>query len=269
MHNVDRETIVHFPFITKMRRGLVRLVTSRVLVTDPHLINPALVHGVKKSRLDWLCFGKPSKIELDDRNIKLNKQILDFKNSLYKDGIRYVALGLCVSNKAKKKVHYLYADSIVGKCEERNDACVALVMIGEYPAGDNFQEAKQRVIDSPYILYIDDPFQVNESFIADHVDFIYRSMTDYSIAYTLYIACDVKKPVFVHDFGVLPRIIEEENIGFTLNGNRHQPSAIVSFLASWNSDGCERFLAQRNWNKGAERLLDNMYKSGIPCPTLP
>jgi len=269
MHNVDRETIVHFPLITKIRRWLVRLVSKRILVTDPHLIDAALEHGVKKSRLDWLSFGRPSKMEVDDRNIQLSKQIQDFKNLLCKDGIQDVALGLCVSNKAKKKVHYLYADSIVGRSQERDDACVGLVMIGDYPEGDKFQMAKERVIDSPYILYIDDSFQVNESFISDKVDFIYRSMTDYSIAYTLYVACDVKKPVFSHDFGVLPRILKEENIGYTLNGKKDHPSTILSSLESWNSNGYERFLAQRNWKSGAEKLLINMYKSGIPCPISP
>lgn len=263
MHNIDRETIVHFPLICKIRRAMVRFASKRVLVTDPHLMNYALEHGIKKNRLDWICFGIPSKKRLDDRNIKLKNQIVDFKNSFHKDGIRHVAVGLCVSKKAKKKVHYLYADSIVGRSEEREDACVVLVMIGKYPSGEKFHKAKQRVSDSPYILYIDESFPVNEPYIADYVDFFYRSMSDYSIAYTLYVACNVRKPVFTHDLGVLPGIIEKENIGFTLNGSPHELPKIFSSLESWSPDGSKTFLAKRNWKTGAERLLDNIYKSGI------
>lgn len=263
LHNIDKETIVHFPLICKIRRAMVSFASKRVLVTDPLLMNHALEHGIKKSRLDWTCFGIPPKNVLDERNIKLRKQIVDFKNSFRKEGIRHVALGLCVSEEAKKKVHYLYADSIVGKCKEREDACVVLVMIGKYPAGEEFQKAKQRINDSPYILYFDESFPVNEPYIADHIDFFYRSMTDYSIAYTLYVACDVGKPVFTQDFGALPEIIEQENIGFTLNGSPHTHSKIITSLESWSSGGSNTFLAQRNWKTGAERLLNNIHKTGI------
>lgn len=263
LHNINKETIVHFPLICKLRRAIISFMSKRVLVTDPHLMKHALEHGIKKSRLDWTCFGIPPKIVLDERNRKLKKQIVDFKKSFHKNGIPHVAVGLCVSERAKKKVHYLHADSIVGKCKEREDACVILIMIGKYPAGKEFRKAKQRVSSSPFILYIDESFPVNEPYIAEHVDFFYRDMTDYSIAYTLYVACNVRKPVFTHNFGALPGIIENENIGFTLNGSLHNQSKIVSLLESWSSEGSKRFLEKRNWKTGAERLLNNIHKTGI------
>ena len=56
LHNIDKETIVHFPLICKIRRAIVSLVSKRVLVTDPLLMNHALDHGFKKkkARLDLL-----------------------------------------------------------------------------------------------------------------------------------------------------------------------------------------------------------------------
>ncbi|MFU8861780.1 MAG: hypothetical protein ACNA8K_15295, partial [Cyclonatronaceae bacterium] len=44
MHNIDRETIVHYPGITKMRRAIVNRFAHYVLVTDRLLIAYAVQH---------------------------------------------------------------------------------------------------------------------------------------------------------------------------------------------------------------------------------
>lgn len=264
MHNIDKETNEYFPFICKMRRAIVSMASHRVLVTDPHLIDYAIQYGIKKNRLDWICFGIPERTVPDQRNIELRDQILDFKNTLQRAGIKKPVVGLCVSAKARKKTHYIYADSIVGVCKNRSDTCVILVMIGNFPDGEEYREAKQRVMESPYILYIDESFPVNETFIADQIDFFYRSMTDYSIAYTLYVACELEKPVITHPLGALPVIIGKEGIGFVIQGNEVDiPALIVRFLASWDPQGGRNFLTKRSWETGAQRLLDNIQKTGI------
>lgn len=69
-----------------------------------------------------------------------------------------VHIGLCVSGPSRKKLHYLIADTIVGKSDEIPRKVVGLVFIGNFPVGPNFDLAKKRIQESPYILFIDDSF---------------------------------------------------------------------------------------------------------------
>lgn len=263
LHNIDRETKVRYPLISRMRRTLVSYASDRVLVTDPHLIEFALSNGIDEKKLDWICFGVPDKSIPDEQNLSLRSNIEKFKHCFYQKGFKKVVVGLCVSEPAKKKAHYLYADSIVGPCNEPEDICVILVMIGHYPEGVKYQDAKQRVKKSPYILYIEESFYVNELYIADHIDFFYRSLSDQSVAYTLYVACDLNKPVITHNIGALPQIVERENIGFVIRDKTHELSDIVISLAAWNSEGNKNFLKERTWKIAAERMLGNIKKAGV------
>jgi hypothetical protein len=264
MHNVDKETLEHYPFITKIRRSLVRIASQRVLVTDPHLIDYAVKYGISKNKLDWICFGKPVKTVSEKKNAALKNQIRDFKNVLRKTGFKNILVGFCVSEPAQKKAHYTYAGSVAGVCKNREDTCVVLIMVGGYLRGEKHQKAKQRLMDSPYILLIDESFPVEEKHIADEIDFFYRSMTDQSVAYTLYVASNLGKPVITHNLGVLQDIVRKENIGIVIDHKEtSMPDLIFDSIHSWNPEHAKGFLAKRSWKTGAERFLDNMYKTGL------
>ncbi|CAN5218698.1 hypothetical protein BH23BAC3_BH23BAC3_33700 [soil metagenome] len=263
LHNIDRETKVRHPFISRLRRALVSYASDRVLVTDPLLIEFAINYGIDEKKLDWICFGVPDKAIPDEQNLSLRSNIENFKQSFYQKGFKDVVVGLCVSEPAKKKVHYLYADSIVGPRNEPENTCVVLVMIGNYPEGDKYQDAKKRVKKSPYILYIEESFSVNELYIADYIDFFYRSLSDQSIAYTLYVASDLNKPIITHNIGAMPLIVERENIGFVIRNSAHELSEIIISLAAWSSEGSKNFLKERTWKIAAERMLENIKKTGV------
>lgn len=263
MHNIDKETIVRFPLISKIRRKIVSGGCDRILATDPHLIEFAVEYGIDREKLDWICFGPPEKLIPDKQNQLLKKKIENFKKSFYKKGIKNVTVGLCVSEPAKKKAHYLYADSITGAFKNDETTCVILVMIGKFPEGKEYEAAKEKVKRSPYILHIDESISVDEHYISEHIDFFYRSLTDHSIAYTVYVACDVGKPLITHNIGSLPVIIQRENIGFVLNGKTVEESNIIHDIKNWKPDGNLKFLEKRTWQNGAERLMNNIHKAGV------
>jgi glycosyltransferase involved in cell wall biosynthesis len=262
LHNIDKETIEHFPGITKIRRALVKLASSRVLVTDPLLIDYAVQYGIKRERVDWICFGRPVYGSPDLRNIRLHQQISDFKNTLRSRGMKNIITGLCVSAKADKKAHYLHADTIVGRCSHQGETCVILVLIGDFPEGGDFADAKKRAMESPWILLIEETFPVNESYIADQIDFFYRSMTDWSVAYSLYVASDQKKPVITHRHGALSDIVEKESIGYVIDDSETDiPAYIARSLSTW--DHQPAFLDIRSWETGAQRLNSTILKTGV------
>lgn len=256
LHNIDRETQQYYPVLIRLRRKIISAASNRIFVTDTHLIEVARNHGFKQKKIDWLCFGKPERQMPDQKNISLNKQISAFREFLREDVNSNICLGLCVSEPAKKKTHYLNADSIVGKSTKTDRTCVGLIMIGNYPEGAEFERAKRRALESPYILLIEDTFSVNESLIAENIDFFYRSLSDQSVAYTLYVAADVKKPVFTHQKGALPLLIEKESLGFTIHNNETDiPGFINKSVSLWKPDGAEHFLESRTWEIGAARFI--------------
>lgn len=266
LHNIDRETKQYYPFLSRLRRKYVARAAGKILVTDPNFIQLAIQEGIDKKKIDWTCFGITQRGEPDQRNIALREQIISFRQSVLNMGYKNIALGLCVSQGAKKKVHYLFADLITGRSKKRKDSCVILVMIGNYPEGIEFETARKKAIDSPFIFLLDEPFPVNEEFIADHVDFFYRSMTDLSMAYSVYVACQFKKPVITHDIGALPMVVKKENIGYVIGKEEKDiPGFILHSLESWHPLGTEKFLAKRNWQTGSDKLIDAITALNNSC----
>ena len=237
MHNVDRETVCYHPRLNRLRRMMIQKGAERILVTDPHLLPIAEDFGVSRNKLGWTCFGPPKPREVDLENKKLKKEIGQFREHLQSEGFDSVYLGLCASKAAEKKNHYLKAHTVVGASDENKKSCVGLIMVGNFPKGPDFEIAKEEVIDSPFILYIEQSLSVNEAYIQDEIDFFYRSMTDQSVAYTLYVACKLDKPVFTHNTGALPVIVEKEEIGWVIRTVRDVPGFISRNLQNWNPLG--------------------------------
>lgn len=256
MHNIDQETHQNYPSLSRVRRKMVSAASLRIFVTDPNLVEVAERYGIKKSKLDWTCFGTLQRDKPDRKNIELREKITRFRERLKQLGNKKMVIGLCVSEPAKKKNHYLRAHSIVGKCHHDEDCCVGLVMIGKYPRGVEFDLAKEKNYNTPFILLIEEPFAVHEEFIADQVDFFYRGLTDQSVAYTLYVAAALCKPVVVHDTGALPLIVERERLGYIIdNKETDVPDSIISQVQSWNPESAQKFLAKRTWKIGAGKLM--------------
>lgn len=256
MHNIDQETHQNYPRLSRARRKMVSAASLRIFVTDPNLIEVAERYGFKKHKLDWTCFGTLQRDKPNQKNIELREKILRFRESLKLLGNSKIVIGLCVSEPARKKNHYLRADSIVGKCKVMEDFCVGLVIISKYPGGAEFELAKKRTKESPYIMLIEDSFSVDEAFIADQFDFFYRGLTDQSIAYTLYVAANLGKPTIVHNTGALPLVVERERLGYIIDDRETEiPDKIASQIQCWNPANAKKFLGDRNWQTGAKRLL--------------
>ncbi|MDR9366608.1 MAG: hypothetical protein RI575_14825 [Balneolaceae bacterium] len=119
-----------------------------------------------------------------------------------------------------------------------------------------FDLAKKRMQESPYILFIDDSFEVNESYISDQIDFYYRSLSDLSVPYTVYVATNERKPLVAHNFGALPILIKKERLGFIVDTFEKEIQAKISdYVSSWSPKGADQFLEDRTWTVAATRLI--------------
>lgn len=256
LHNIDRESQEHFPLLIHLRRKLIHYASKKVFVTDPDLVEVAQKYGMNKKKLSWLCFGKPCMESVDQKNVDLKKKILEFIKQLKNSKGSKVYVGLCVSKPSEKKRHYVWADTIVGLNQHPEKSVVALVFIGKFPKGAEFELAKQRVQKSPYILFMEESDDVNESFISDQIDFFYRSLSDQSVPYTLYVAAGLKKPMITHHVGALPLLIKKENLGYSLGIHEEDiPTKIAEYIDSWSPEGAEQFLKKRSWEIAAKQII--------------
>jgi len=255
LHNIDRETVCYYPRLTRLRRTLVHVASERILVTDPNLVEVAARHGIRAGKLDWICFGAPFREPPDTVNQTLKQHIAAFRSALHNAGAKQVLLGLCVSAPAVKKTHFLDAVTVVGRTGRSPGATVALVMIGTFPQDPEFDRARQEILASPYIMLIEEAIAVNEYYIADEIDFFYRSMNDQSVAYTSYVASALEKPLFTQARGALAMMVERERLGFVIPRDESDvPGFIAGSMQRWQPRGGRDFLATRNWETGADRL---------------
>lgn len=255
LHNIDRETKQYHPRLIAFRRKIIHFASKKVMVTDPNLQEVAAENGIVSKKIDWLCFGIPDCVPQNRKNVELKNRITFFKNQLQKSG-EIVRIGLCVSGPARKKLHYLLADTIVGKSSKIPNKVVGLVFIGNFPVGPKFDLAKKRIQESPYILFIDDSFEVNESYISEQIDFYYRSLSDLSVPYTVYVAANERKPIVTHNFGALPLLIKKERLGFIVDIDEKEIQAKISdYVGSWSSKSADQFLEDRTWTIAATRLI--------------
>ena len=261
MHNVDRETRAWHPGISRLRRAMVARFARRVLVADPWLQEAALARGIPRERLGWICFGAPQWPGVDARNEALARQIRDFRTRLTQRA-RRVVLGLAVSDDARKKTHYLNAPDTVGALED--GTVVAMLLIGRYPQGEEFERARTRAHENEYLQVLDETIAVNERFLAPLFDFFYRSMNDLSVPFTAYVASSLEKPLITRAQGALGRIVEREQLGGVLREQDPVPPQIVAIVDQFRADGCQRFLDRRSWKRGAQVLVDAAYSDGEP-----
>jgi topoisomerase IA-like protein len=99
-------------------------------------------------------------------------------------------------------------------------------------------------------------FEVNESFISDQIDFYYRSLSDLSVPYTVYVAANERKPLVTHNFGALPILIKKERLGFIIDTDEKENQIKFSdYVASWSPKGAAQFLEDRTWEIAATRLI--------------
>ena len=255
-HNVDKESNTYHKYTSLFRRRIINRYANKIMVTDPLLIPYAKDSGLSEEKLDWISFGPPPKKEWDEKNRILLQQIQKFRDRLKTmSGKTNVLLGLCVSSSLPKFYHFLYAPSFVLNYSSK-ESCVGLVLIGKLPKGEQFDRARVLLQENENILYIEENFPVNEEELATEIDFIYKSVADISLPYTVYVAAKIGKPIITHDIGFLSKMITEYGLGqvvpITFGGSS---SDIIHFLQSWNPEITKKFLSQRSWKHGAEKII--------------
>lgn len=254
-HNVDKETYVYHKYLSDIRRKTISSCADKIFVTDPLLMDMFIRKGISSAKVDWISFGPPGEIKSNNKNKSLFDRIASFKEILAKQSKKQVLLGLCVSSPLPKFYHFLNATKLV-QDDPLSDYCIGLVLIGKMPEGKKFEIAREQIKSNSRILYIEDNFPVDEYKLKPLVDFFYRAVNDYSVPYTVFVAMSLQKPVLTDNLGFLPRLVEEYGIGATIpDPETRTADWFQQFLASWDPKNANKFLSQRSWKHGAQKIF--------------
>ncbi len=257
-HNVDKETKVYHKFLNSFRRKIIVYFSNQILVTDPILIDYVEEHGFNKKKVDWLCFGKPNKLEIDLKNKNLLKILINYKIRLKKEFNRdKLILGFCASSAEIKCYHFLNLNDFIINLNKYSDKLFCFVLIGKFPVGNKFDLEKIKINQNKYIMHIDENFQVNEDYIKSEIDFIYRSVNDLSVSYSLYVSASIGKPIISDDIGLLPHMLEEYKLGFTIPKNEFDFKCFSKNIQTWDSLYADLFLKKRSWKVAANKIIQN------------
>lgn len=255
LHNVDKETHEYHPRVTNFRRNLLKKHAEKICVTDPLLVEHAKRLGFPKRKLDWICFGRLPKQKSNPETEDLKAKIIELKKKLsQKYKTKDVFIGLCISSPVPKFMHFLYADHITNPVYPSH-GIVGLVLYGKIPKGQHFRNIGDEYDKNDRVLHVPKNNIIDEYQIKNHVDFIYRSVDDLSVSYSIYVAASIQKPIITHDIGFIPELVKKNRIGKIIPLNKDQASKVISeFLVEWDPVNSDIFLNKFNWASAAKKL---------------
>lgn len=255
LHNVDKETKSHFPSLTRFRRSLLKKFATKIWVMDKLLINHAISIGFDEKRLDWLCFGRPTLKKVNTETLTLKNQIISFRQRMEETyGHAKVYIGLCVTSPVVKFNHFLQAPLFVDSASS-DDALVCLVIYGQIPDHPDFNHLSEIYDKNEKILHINKNHDIDESALSDQTDFIYRSLDDLSVSYSVYVAAAIGKPVISHDVGFLSEMITDYRLGLVVPAKPNaRIKSISEFLEQWDRTNADRFLSYHSWYIAADKI---------------
>jgi len=259
LHNVDRETIVHHPKITRLRRYLLKRVSTKIWVMDRRLLDHASSQGLDNKKLDWLCFGSPTFKKPNAETLTLREKIISFSESIkQKYNCSNVYVGLCVSSPLAKFTHFLHAPSFVDTASS-DDSVVCLVIYGKIPNYSKFSHLPEAYVTSGKILHINHNYQIDETVLSDNIDFIYRSVNDLSVSYSVYVATAMGKPIITHDNGFIQEMVSAYNLGLVISNKKSNVGVSVPiFLDQWDNSNAKKFIETYTWELAAWRISNSL-----------
>lgn len=256
-HNVDRETFMYHPRLLRARRRIIGFCARKVYVTDESLLPLAHKHlNVDSGKLGVVTFGVEKRPENDDFSRLVSERISQFKMSAEVTPL----VGLCATAVARKCWHLFQMEKVLD-CLNSNGVNVVMVLICDVrrTSDPEIRSVLEKLILRPDVITFPEGGMVSEFYLREQIDFVYRSLTDESIPYTLYNAAQAQVPVLTHSVGLTASLVKSSGIGVVWEELASQTRPALEKALEDCSDDCYReFLAVRNWERGAAALAEGM-----------
>lgn len=256
-HNVDKETFTNYSKVLWLRRHIIGLVSKKVYVTDELLLPAAKIYlGVKSEKLGVAPFGIDESPVNENFSTKVAESIRGAKTAMH--SVRLV--GLCATAAATKCEHIYEMNQLLDKLN-KDGIFTLIVLICDFRSVQDVD--LERILNElrlrEDVICFSKGGRISERFLRDSVDFLYRSLSDMSIPYTLYNAAQARIPVLTHNVGLTGSLIRHTGIGVIWEDlQEHTTHSLSEALSNLSDVKFEDFLISRSWEKGADALVDGV-----------
>ncbi|WP_299153171.1 hypothetical protein [uncultured Christiangramia sp.] len=243
-HNVDKETTTFFPGIIKLRRNLIARYSSLILTTNKLLI-PKARSIFPNKLIDSISLGYIENGALDlDEDKEIENQILEWIFQKKDQKSKFV---FCIGAPAKKSLHFTLISDFIDKINLVSEDNWYAIVVGKQVEKNNF------IYNIPFKCVL------NKNFIKNYADYYYRVINDFSMSYSTYEAVHYKIPTITENYGILPQLINNYNIGLVVNSSNLDFKQIGNF--KFEDAGFDAFELENNWSISADKI--NEYYQNI------
>ncbi len=255
-HNVDRETRVYYPRISKIRRTMMAKNAERILVTDPLLINHAYKQfACYKSKIDYITFGPYSIEQGLNKTGEVVEKIKNFVGSSINKNGMVVKYGFVAGRITWKTAQYEKIPSLINEAS-KSQIDLKIIVIG--PIGDELQKTNQELYfelkNNMNILFLDGFYYLDMFEISKYIDFYWRVYLDLSVPATIYESSYYKKPILTQDKGFLGEAVSSYDLGYIVKDDYSNLPAILKEVSNWNPVGADKFLTNHTWKIAAKKI---------------
>jgi len=260
-HNVDGETETYWPLSTKVRRWLWGHSAEKIFVTDSSLMDiaRASLKGVQEkltpTSMGLLRVPGKRKREYDEAMLAFLRRDTDSNSPRPRLNI------LCAGRTGPKYIHFdllprLERELREGGWEPRFLAITNFQRDGVWSRGRRYDDFIQWCDNNPAVMLVREYIDFNENEWSEHIDLIWRALSDHSMSFTLFNACDAKIPLLSYQSGHLGQLIQREGIGAMINRDFTNVGPAVDRALAVNPGQFQAFMAKRSWSDGARLLLN-------------
>ena len=265
-HNVDKESLIYYPAINKIRRWLIGKRAKRILVTDPLLVNYAkmFLHRSFHNKINWICFGAIESYgahkewgSSTEPNVKSKvSAFVEKQRAEARKNGKISLIGLSLGRPARKTSHFLYTRKVMAAAKETGFHVSFIIAFNTKKIEDKrLLPETERLKAMKNVLIFEKEIGFNEFEMKRLYDFVWKSYSDYSTPISVYVAATAHKPLLVLEEGFLQHLVLKNKLGSIINPSLRNLEGSLTALQEWRSLNAERFLETRSWDIAAKQLI--------------
>jgi hypothetical protein len=247
-HNVDRESLQHYPRIAHLRRWMIIRASRRVYVTSDLLVDScASLLNIPHRKIGVTTFGTFSRI-IECRPSKFENEVLDWIEEWKRINVR---VGLWIGSAAEKSLSGL--DGFLKLINNKQGNLVAGLVIG---VDENW--IREKISDDALTTLAQKNIRIIPSMhfgisLWREFDFIWKPCDDLSTTITSLIAAEAGVPLVVYRNSYLQTFVENFGCGISVD---YENIDTIKFLDSLQRIGNIRsnVFETNTWERGALAL---------------
>lgn len=256
-HNVDRESIAHYPKIANIRRRLVTTAACKILVTD-HLLIPhaSATLDVPTDRISMVSFGlSPAQTGQRPTSDADFAEMINWVKSRRARN-KNTKIGLWIGEVSQKKVSGLLEILPMVRRAKEQSMSLCFVVIGDTKeALEAFDpDILAGIENSDDVLIIPKHMEVDPAYWSELADFVWKPLDDLSIPLTVYRACEADLPLLTLPNSFLAKYVQHYGVGLGVDAT--SITELFQYVDGTSSVAAREFLASRTWLHGASALIE-------------